>query len=73
MPTKGGYHPAYQANTQKPDCRRFKSCPPDQKEHFEKHLFKRVGDNCSVRKFIKELLQFFMLSVAQVETYCGAK
>ena len=30
MPTCGGCHPAYQAYTQKPDCRRFKSCPPDQ-------------------------------------------
>ena len=31
MPTHGGYHPACQAYKQKPECRRFRSCPPDQK------------------------------------------
>jgi hypothetical protein len=32
MPTQGGCHPACQAYKQKPECRRFKSCPPDQSD-----------------------------------------
>jgi len=43
MPTSGGCHPAYQANMQKPECRRFKSCPPDHARMASKARYLPLG------------------------------